>query len=269
MLVAGSAPGESGVSILSMRFRDGAHFRGTPRQHLVWFSVSPPAKVECRIAGRALRHEPPAGSLAICPAGADSAADAAASFDAVVVAIEPGRLALAAAEDAALDAQLVERLSGQDEALLALARVLVSESAAGYARGPLFWNEVADSFVKALVARHTSGRKSRPRGMLGQHVLDRLRGYVDAHLDRPIAIATLAKIAGRSPFHFSRVFARSVGMTPHRYIVHLRLRRAIALIREGGSGLAEIAARTGFADQSHLSRWARRVHGVSLTQLTA
>jgi AraC family transcriptional regulator len=34
-------------------------------------------------------------------------------------------------------------------------------------------------------------------------------------------------------------------------------------------GLAEIAASTGFADQSHLSRWVRRVHGVSLTQLTA
>jgi len=33
--------------------------------------------------------------------------------------------------------------------------------------------------------------------------------------------------------------------------------------------LAEIAARTGFADQSHLSRWVRRVLGVSPTQLVA
>jgi AraC family transcriptional regulator len=47
------------------------------------------------------------------------------------------------------------------------------------------------------------------------------------------------------------------------------LRRAIELMREGRSGLAEIAARTGFADQSHLSRWAKRVHGVPLTQLLA
>jgi AraC family transcriptional regulator len=45
--------------------------------------------------------------------------------------------------------------------------------------------------------------------------------------------------------------------------------RAVELLRDGRSGLAEIAALTGFADQSHLSRWVRRVHGVSPTQLTA
>jgi AraC family transcriptional regulator len=60
--------------------------------------------------------------------------------------------------------------------------------------------------------------------------------------------------SGRSPYHFSRVFTRSVGMTPHRSVVHLQLRRAIELLRELRFGLAEIAARTGFADQSHLSR---------------
>jgi AraC family transcriptional regulator len=67
----------------------------------------------------------------------------------------------------------------------------------------------------------------------------------------------------------ARCALESVGITPHRWVVHLRLRRAIELVREGRSGLAEIAARTGFADQSHLSRWVRRVNGVSLTQLVA
>ena len=73
----------------------------------------------------------------------------------------------------------------------------------------------------------------------------------------------------RSQFHFSRVFRRSVGVSPYRYIVYLRLRRAVELIREDRLGLAEIAASTGFADQSHLTRWVRRVHGVSPTQLVS
>ena len=179
-LAAGSAPGESGVCILSVRFRGGAHFSATPRQHLIWFQMSSQVRFQCRIGGRALRHEPPAGSLAICPAGVDCAADAEASVDAVLVAIHPGHLALAAAEELALEARLVDRLSGRDQALLDLARTLASESADGY-----------------------------PCGF------------------------------------------------------------AIELVRDGRSSLAEIAARTGFADQSHLSRWARRVHGVSLTQLAA
>ena len=79
----------------------------------------------------------------------------------------------------------------------------------------------------------------------------------------------MQEIAGRSPFHFIRVFARSVGMTPHRYVVHLRLQAAIEQVRQGHAGLAEIAADTGFADQSHLSRWIRRVHGVAPSELCA
>ena len=268
-LAAGSAPGESGVSILSVRFRGGAHFSATPRRHLIWFHLSSQVRVECRIAGRALRHEPPAGSLAICPAGTDSAADTEESFDAIVVAVNPGQLALAAAEESALEAQLKERLSGYDQVLLDLARTLALESADGYPNGPLFWNEVASGFIDSLVALHTSELERPVRGMLGNDVLERIRDYVIAHLNGPVEVATLAKIAGRSPFHFSRIFARSVGLTPHRYVVHLRLQRAAELIRDGRFGLAEIAARTGFADQSHLSRWVRRVHGVSLTQFSA
>ena len=243
-LAAGSAPG--GVSVLSMRFRGSAHFSATTRQHLVWFHSSMQTPFHCRIAGRALRHQPTAGSLAICPAGID-----------------------AAAEESALCATLIERLSGYDQALFDLGRELVIECVGHYPSGPLYWNEVASNFIFALVARHTS-RPARPtRGSLGKDVLDRLRDYVLSHLDEPIEVATLADIAGRSPFHFTRVFVRCVGLTPHRYIVHLRMRRAIELIRDGRMGLAEIAARTGFADQSHLSRWARRIHGVPLTQLAA
>jgi AraC family transcriptional regulator len=158
-------------------------------------------------------------------------------------------------------------LTGYDQALLDLARSLASEAAGNYPNGSLYWNEAASGFIDGLVARHTSRSNKPARGLLGNDMLERIREYVVAHLHEPIEVATLARMAGRSSFHFSPIFSRSVGMTPHRYIVHLRLQRAIELVRDGRSGLAEIAARTGFADQSHLSRFARRVHGVSLTQL--
>ena len=263
-LAAGSAPGESGVSVLGVRFQGGAHVNMKAGQHLVCFVSQ--VHIECRMAGRANAEHAPTGSLAICPAGIDAAADAGESVDAIFVAIDPGRLALAAAEDSALEARLMERLSGYDRSLFDLARVLAFQSADDYPNGPLFWNEAASRFIEGLVARHTSGMESRTRGVLGKTVLDRLREYVMAHLDQPIEVAALAKLAGRSPFNFTRVFTRSVGISPHRYVVHLRLQRAIDLVRDGRTGLAEIAACTGFADQSHLSRWVRRVHGASLTQ---
>ena len=97
-------------------------------------------------------------------------------------------------------------------------------------------------------------------------MLKRLKDYVVAHLDEPIEVAELAKIAGSSPFHFSRVFTRSVGMTRTVMSSGSDCSVRSSSCVTGDSGLAEVAARTGFADQSHLSRWVRRVHGVSLTQ---
>src|SRR5262245_121460 len=155
-LAAGSAPGESGVAVFRLRFRDGAHFSATPQHHLVWFHLSPPARYQCRIAGQALGHDVPASSLAICPAGADCAAEAGSSVDTLLIAADPRRLALAAATDQAGETRLVERLSGQDSGLLELARSLARESAAGYPNGPLLWNEIANRFIDGLLAHHTA-----------------------------------------------------------------------------------------------------------------
>jgi AraC family transcriptional regulator len=268
-LISGSAPGESGVSVFGLRFAGGAHFSATLLPHVVCFQMTPQVRMDCRMAGQRHRHEPVAGSLAVFPAGIDCRADAEGDVDALLVAIHPGRLALAAAEGSAPDAELIARMSGRDEALFDLARRLAAESAAGYPNGPLYWNEMANGFIDNLVARHTAEPTGRTRGRLGKAMLARIKDHILGHLDEPIEVATLAAMAGRSPFHFSRVFTRAVGMTPHRYVVHLRLQRAIALIRHEHAGLAEAATRSGFADQSHLSRWVRRVHGVSLTQLAA
>jgi hypothetical protein len=87
-LVIGSAPGESGVSVLRVRFRGGAHFEVIARQHLVCF-VSP-VRIECRMAGRTLRHDAPAGSLAIFPTGIDAVADAKQSVEAFAARRLPG-----------------------------------------------------------------------------------------------------------------------------------------------------------------------------------
>jgi AraC family transcriptional regulator len=269
ILAAGGGPGQHGLAVFKLRFRGGVHIGApSPRRHLVWFQLSD-LFIECRRGTRVFREAVPRGSLAVCLAGVDCSADAAQSTDAVLVAIEPSYLALAAAEDSALGAQLIECMSGRDPELLRLACILASECLENHPNGALYWSAIANRFLEGLVGRHTSEFKHRPRGTLSNEVLGRIRDYVLTHLDESIEVTALASIAGRSPFHFTRVFARSVGVTPHRYVVHLRLQRATELIRHGRFGLAEIAACTGFADQSHLARWARRVYGVSLTQLAS
>ncbi len=264
---ARSAPGESGVSVARVKFDEPAHFSAKSRQHLVFLQLSPRLRLECNIAGRSLQHETFTGSLAICPAGVDCSVTSDAGADALMLAVDPSQLSLAAAEDSAIEAQLIERMSGYDRNLQSTAAALASQSAQNYPEGPLAWNETAYGFVNGLVSRHTSVPPRPPRGRLGGQTLQKIREYIQAHLDQPIEVTDLADLAGRSAFHFTRVFARSVGMTPYRYVVHLRLQAALRRVRKGRMSLAEIAADTGFADQSHLSRWIRRVHGVALSEL--
>ena len=266
VVTSGAAPGESGVSLVQLRYQGGAHFHADLHQHVVAFVSAGP--ITCRVAGKTLQHEAVDGSLALFPAGIDTAADCDRDIQSLLIAIDPGRLALACAEDGAASAQLIERLKGYDDRLWHLGQLLADECAHGYPRGALFWNETASRLMASLAASHTTGAKPAT-GILGAAMLRQIRDYLMAHLDKPIDVATLAGMSGRSQFHFSRIFRREVGVSPHRYIVHLRLRRAVELVRDGELPLAEIAAVTGFADQSHLSRWVKRVHGGSMTELTS
>src|SRR5205085_11444951 len=69
----------------------------------------------------------------------------------------------------------------------------------------------------------------------------------------PPSLAELARLTGSSRFQLVRRFARTFGMTPYAWLQQQRIERARALIR-AGLRLADAAAASGFADQSHMTR---------------
>jgi len=74
----------------------------------------------------------------------------------------------------------------------------------------------------------------------------------DAPLDAP-TLNELAALAGVGKFQLLRRFKKAYGTTPHDWLLQQRADRARGLIRQG-IGLAETAACSGFADQSHMTR---------------
>jgi AraC-like DNA-binding protein len=76
-----------------------------------------------------------------------------------------------------------------------------------------------------------------------------------------LSLDEVASAAGLSKHHFLRTFTRAMDITPHAYLVQLRVREAMRLLRLGHS-LSETAAATGFADQSHFTRCFKRTLGV-------
>lgn len=78
----------------------------------------------------------------------------------------------------------------------------------------------------------------------------------------PMSLSEIAQATGASRFSTIRSVARATGLTPHNYVVQLRVDRAKALIRSGAS-IAAAAVDAGFVDQSHLSRALARRWGVT------
>lgn len=101
---------------------------------------------------------------------------------------------------------------------------------------------------------------------VGTLPLSRLRqvtDYIREHLDQDLRLAQLGAVAYMSPFHFARLFQRSTGLPPHRYVVRARIERAAELLTSAGPSIAEISRMVGFRTPSHFSTVFRRLTGVT------
>ena len=73
----------------------------------------------------------------------------------------------------------------------------------------------------------------------------------------------IAHDCGLSVSHFSRTFRRSTGLSPHAWLLHMRVEAAKAMLRRHDDSLSVIALACGFADQSHFTRIFTRRVGLS------
>jgi AraC family transcriptional regulator len=73
----------------------------------------------------------------------------------------------------------------------------------------------------------------------------------------------LAALAGLSPFHFSRAFKASTGLSPHAYVLHCRVAEAKRLLSHTSLAVADIALRTGFSSPGQLSARFRAATGTT------
>jgi AraC-like DNA-binding protein len=81
----------------------------------------------------------------------------------------------------------------------------------------------------------------------------RARAFLVEHYAEPVDLNALADHAGVDKFHLCRAFTKDVGMPPYKFLTHLRIAKARALLRRGVRP-SEIAPLTGFCDQSQMHR---------------
>jgi AraC family transcriptional regulator len=128
---------------------------------------------------------------------------------------------------------------------------------------------LADALNTALavqIVRRCAGSSAlmlSPANGLSRERLQRVRDYIESHMEDRLTLADLAGVACLSPYHFSRSFKLAMGVGPRRYVMRRRIDRAKTLMRRTNLPLASIAVEVGFNDQSHLTSIFHRETGMT------
>ncbi len=129
-------------------------------------------------------------------------------------------------------------------------------------------NQIAEADVKSM------------EGMLGAHPatigvadgtsselpacrLRRVTEYIQENLQRELRLAELSALVHMSPYHFARLFRRSTGVPPHRFLVRRRIDEARVLLAARTAPIAEISRLVGFRTPSHFTTTFRRITGMT------
>jgi AraC family transcriptional regulator len=105
--------------------------------------------------------------------------------------------------------------------------------------------------------------KRPPRGGLAQWQERRACEMLASHREQEPSLKEIAVECGLSVSHFSRAFRQSTGVSPHRWLLNHRIRRAKDQMKDRRLSLAEVAIDSGFAHQSHFTRAFTQHVGVS------
>jgi len=147
------------------------------------------------------------------------------------------------------------RAAIQEKPIQRILGLLVEELESKRPLGRLY----VDSLAQALVTRyvlleHTLGCRKMPKAAgLPPRILNRVREKIEANLDADLSLLSLAEESGYSRAHFLRLFRDATGLTPHQYVLSLRLKRAQDQLKQKGSSIIDVAASCGFSSQSHMT----------------
>lgn len=141
--------------------------------------------------------------------------------------------------------------------LLELHAILEDKNSSVVKRESLFRRAMAQ-----LIARHADDSPVIGEVKTGRRYVKFIQEYIKAHYADHLTLDLLAAQVGLNPCYMLRIFTKTVGMPPHTYLTHIRIKEAKCLLARGVS-IADTATQTGFTDQSHMTKRFKRVFGIT------
>jgi AraC family transcriptional regulator len=155
-----------------------------------------------------------------------------------------------------------------DSRLRALATTVDVERTAGFPSGRLFLDSIEQALAIALV--HGYAVRDRAvgtyRGGLGPARLRRVKEFIHAKIEYDLTLSDMAQSVGLSTAHFSEMFRKSTGETPHQFVLRCRTERAKEILHKAELRVLDVAMACGFKTQQHFARVFRQLCGASPTE---
>lgn len=217
--------------------------------------------VDCLVGRETLNHVAHCGNLTIIPEGVEFQGRFGGTAELIIVSIPKQRLAISAASSGLSVQSFGPRLTDFDTEIGTAVEEFSHWLSIGSKEGDCAL--IADDLVELVASRYCGPINRVPlRGQLSNHVIADINRYVRENVGSSFTVNDLAELSKQNRFNFPRLFRRTVGVSPHQYVLRIRLRQARELILSGHS-LAEAALAAGFVDQSHMSSWMRKSYGLT------
>jgi AraC family transcriptional regulator len=218
----------------------------------------------CIEGARTERVEYMAGDIALCRRHIVGIVQSRDKLTKLRFELSDLRLSEAADEvDRGIELQSIPKL--RDRRIRALLTAVNIERAYGFPSGQLFLQSIEVALAAVLVQNYSLSVKTRRqvKGGLSDVGRRNVIDFVRSRISEDTSLADMAAVAGLSITHFSHIFKKSMGQSPHQFVLQQRVQYAKELLVSVNRPMIDIALACDFKTPQHFARIFRKVCGLS------
>jgi AraC family transcriptional regulator len=183
-----------------------------------------------------------------------------------LVMLEPDFLAHLAHESVNVDhVELLPMFAVDDPVFYRIGSLLQMELGSDCVNSRLYVDGLITALSAHLLRQYCTVQQTlrNYEGGLPQYKLKQAISYIHDHLSENLSLAEMAQEVEMSQYYFCRLFKQSTGSSPYQYLIEQRVERAKELLNRGNMSIADVASSVGFCDQSRLTKYFKRLTGLT------